>query len=341
MSSVREAAVVIGTAPACNALGVPRATFYRRNRIAPAPVEQARLPETVRSSPRALTHNERQEVLDVLHSDRFVDKAPAEVYATLMDEQTYLCSPRTMYRLLAANQEVRERRNQRKHPVYPKPQLNAVGPNEVWSWDITKLKGPVKWVYFHLYVILDIFSRYVVGWMVAPRESAELARQLIAETYAKYGIEPGQLDIHSDRGTSMTSKSVALLMADLGVNKSHSRPHVSDDNPYSESQFKTLKYRPDFPARFGSIHDARAFCTSFFDWYNNDHRHSGIALLTPAMVHYEEAPTVLDARSSVLMAAYKAHPERFVNGPPRPKVPPAAAWINPPASPAGNNKESH
>ena len=245
-----------------------------------------------------------------------------------------------MYRLLAANGEVRERRNQRRHPTYVKPQLLATGPNQVWSWDITKLKGPVKWVYFHLYVILDIFSRYAVGWMVAPTESAELARRLIQESCDKHGIEPGRLDIHADRGTSMKSKAVAELLADLGVAKSHSRPHVSNDNPYSESQFKTLKYRPGFPASFGSFQDARAFGAVFFDWYNNDHRHSGIGMLTPATVHFGEVPQVLAARTHTLSVAYNAHPERFVHGPPVPKAPPAEAWINPPALPAANDKES-
>jgi putative transposase len=252
MSAALELGDSVGKAVACRALGVPRASLYRR--MLPA------VPHRVRPTPgRALSAAERQAVLDHLHSQRFCDKAPAEVYATLIDEGIYLCSIRTMHRILAQNGELKERRNQLRHPQYKKPELLATGPNQVWSWDITKLLGPAKWSYFHLYVILDIFSRYVVGWMVAPRETAELAKRLIADTCQKQGIVPGTLTIHADRGTSMTSKPVALLMADLGVTKTHSRPHVSDDNPYSESQFKTLKYRPEFPDRFGSIEDSRAF----------------------------------------------------------------------------------
>ena len=233
-----------------------------------------------------LSPEERQKVLDLLHTDRFVDQSPREVYATLLDEGTYLCSVRSMYRVLDEQGEVRERRDQLRHPVYQPPELLATGPNQVWSWDITKLKGPVKWTYYYLYVLLDIFSRYVVGWMVAHREQASLARKLIEETCEKQTIEPGQLLVHSDRGPSMSSKPVALLLADLGVTKSHSRPHVSNDNPYSESQFKTLKYRPEFPERFGSMEDARGFCQTFFPWYNTEHHHSGIGFLTPEQVHY-------------------------------------------------------
>jgi putative transposase len=269
-------------------------------------------------------------VIETLHSERFVDKAPAQVWATLLDEQTYLCSPRTMYRILAEHGEVRERRNQLRHPNYTKPELLAEAPNQVWSWDITKLLGPVKWTYFYLYVILDIFSRYVVGWMVAHRESAALARRLIETACHNQSIEPGQLTIHADRGASMRSKSLALLLADLGVTKTHSRPHVSNDNPYSESQFKTLKYCPQFPERFGSIQDARAFGGPFFDYYNNEHRHSGIGLMTPAAVHYGMAKQLVAARQETLLAAYRSHPERFVHKPPQPPELPRAAWINPP-----------
>jgi putative transposase len=247
-------------------------------------------------------------VIETLHSERFMDKAPAQVWATLLDEKTYLCSPRTMYRILAEHGEVRERRNQLRHPNYTKPELLAEAPNQVWSWDITKLLGPVKWTYFYLYVILDIFSRYVVGWMVAHRESAALARRLIETACRNQSIEPGQLTIHADRGASMRSKSLALLLADLGVAKTHSRPHVSNDNPYSESQFKTLKYCPQFPERFGSIQDARAFGGPFFDYYNNEHRHSGIGLMTPAAVHYGMAKQLTAARQETLLAAYRSHP---------------------------------
>jgi putative transposase len=256
----------------------------------------------------------------------------------------YYCSIRTMYRYLAANGEIRERRNQLRHPNYKKPELLAEAPNQVWSWDITKLRGPAKWTYFHLYVIMDIFSRYVVGWMVAARESAELAKQLLLESCLKQSISMDQLTIHSDRGPAMTSKPVALLLADLGVTRSLSRPHVSNDNPFSESQFKTLKYCPEFPERFGSLQHARSFSESFFSWYNQEHRHSGIAMLTPEMVHYGRAEEVLTARRLVLEEAYRKHPERFVHQPPAPQRLPTAVWINPPAqvmqnSPCGPSAE--
>lgn len=331
MSAALELGDHVGKAAACRALGAPRASLYRR--MLPA------APRLPRPTPeRALTAAERQTVLDHLHSERFRDKAPAEVFATLLDEGTYLCSIRTMHRILADNSEARERRNQLRHPQYKKPELLATGSNQVWSWDITKLLGPAKWTYFHLYVILDIFSRYVVGWMVAPRETAELAKRLIAETCAKQGIVAGALTIHADRGTSMTSKPLALLMADLGVTKTHSRPHVSDDNPYSESQFKTLKYRPEFPERFGSIEDARAFCQSFFAWYNREHHHSGIAMLTPEMLHYGRAVGVIGQRQQVLDAAYARNPERFPRARPMHPPQPTAVWINPPASPASKGE---
>jgi putative transposase len=235
-----------------------------------------------------------------------------------------------MYRILAEGGEVRERRSQARHAKYQAPELLATAPNQVWSWDITKLRGPMKWTYYYLYVILDIFSRYVVGWVIAYRESGTLAKRLIAETCEKQNVQPGQLTIHADRGSSMKSKTVAFLLADLGVTKSHSRPYVSDDNPYSESQFKTLKYRPDFPARFGSIQDARAFCREFFPWYNHEHRHSGIGLMTPAMVHYGKAEQISSQRQVVLASAFDAHPERFVRGAPTPPSLPKAAWINKP-----------
>jgi len=280
-------------------------------------------------------------VLDVLHSTRFCDTAPAETYATLLDEGTYLASERTMYRLLAATGETGERRNQRVHPPYAKPELLATAPNEVWSWDITKLLGPAKWTYFYLYVLLDIFSRYVVGWLVAEREHAALAEQLIADTAAKQGIAAGQLTLHADRGASMTSKPVAFLLADLGITKTHSRPHVSNDNPFSEAQFKTLKYRPDFPAHFASLQEARAFCRTFFPWYNTEHHHAGLGLLTPDAVHHGHAATVHAARQRVLHAAYAAHPERFVRHAPDPPPLPTAAWINPPRATTTPQEVSH
>lgn len=324
--AAEQVAATVGIAPACRALGVARATLYRHRQPAPAVVVRAR------QSYRSLADSERQNVLDVLHSERFVDMAPAEVYATLLDEGRYLCSVRTMYRILAEHQEVRERRNQLRHPNYTKPELLATAPNQVWSWDITKLKGPAKWTYYYLYVIIDIFSRHVVGWMVAHRESAALAERLIRETIEKQGIVPGQLTIHADRGSSMTSKPVACLLADLGVTKTHSRPYTSNDNPYSESNFKTLKYRPEFPSRFSCIEDARFFCVSFFNWYNKEHHHSGIGFLTPEDLHYGRAEEVTATRQAALQAAYADHPERF-NRPPQPPDIPKAAWINRPGSP--------
>ena len=321
----QQAGSEVGTAPLCEALGVPRASLYRWRNAA------AGQPRAPRPTPaRALSEPERQQVKQMLHSPRFVDKTPAEAYATLLDEGRYLCSMRTMYRLLADDDEVRERRDQLRHPSYVKPELCASAPNEVWSWDITKLLGPATWTHYYLYVILDLFSRYAVGWMVAQRESAALAERLIRESCHKQAISPDQLILHSDRGPSMSSQSVARLLADLGVTKSHSRPHVSDDNPYSETQFKTLKYRPDFPARFESIDHARAFCRDFFHWYNNEHRHWGIRLLTPQTVHCGRAEDALRARQEVLLEAYQAHPERFVGGVPTPPQLPEHVWINRP-----------
>jgi putative transposase len=324
MAGVAQQRTGGGIASACAALSVARASFYRRQHPKGAG------PRRLRFVPRALLPDERTRVFSLLNADRFADRAPAQVYATLLDEGTFVCSIPTMYRILREHRLVRDRRNQRRHPTYHKPERLATGPNEVWSWDITKLLGPVKWTYVHLYVILDIFSRYVVGWRVAPRESAALAQRLIAETCATQGIVSGQLFLHADRGTSMTSQPVALLLADLGVTRSHSRPQVSNDNPFSEAQVKTLKYRPDFPARFGSLEDARVFCQAFFSWYNGEHRHSGIGLMTPPAVHDGRASMVRDARQRVLSAAYAAHPERFVRKPPQPPRLPHAVWINPP-----------
>jgi len=269
--------------------------------------------------------------VDLLHSERFVDASPHTIYAALLDEGSYHCSVSTMYRILAEEGELKERRNILQRPNYAKPELLATAPNQLWSWDITKLKGPVKWTYFYLYVILDVFSRYVVGWMVASRESAVLARKLIAETCVKQGIQAEQLILHADRGSSMKSKAVALLLSDLGITKTHSRPHVSNDNPFSEAQFKTLKYRPEFPDRFGSLEDSRAFCRPFFRWYNTEHRHSGIAFMTPQDVHDGRAPEILETRTAALHAAFETYPERFKGRQPNPKPLPDAVWINPPA----------
>ena len=327
-NAVQEHAPTVGVAPLCDALGVSRATAYRawhRERF-------PRVPKPRPKPARALGDGERQAVLDVLHEERFMDKPPAQVYAKLLDEERFLCSPRTMYRVLEAEGEVKERRNQLTHPAYTKPELLAERPNEVWSWDITKLRGPAKWTYFYLYVILDIFSRYAVGWMVAPRESAALAKLLIRETCRKQEIAEEQLTLHADRGSSMRSKVVAMLLSDLGVTKTHSRPHVSNDNPFSESQFKTLKYRPEFPARFGSIQDARMFCIDFFQWYNTEHMHSALGYITPEAVHYGRAPQQIESRQRVLDAAYALHPERFVRKSPQAPQLPGAVWINPPAN---------
>jgi putative transposase len=332
MRLVAERGKELGVAPLCAAVGIPRASFYRRQKPSATAVRK-------QTSLRALTTPERQQVLEILHEPRFIDLAPAEVYATLLDEGQYVCSERTMYRILSESQEVRERRNQLRHPPHAAPELLATRPNEVWSWDITKLLGPTKWTYFYLYVILDIFSRYVVGWMVAYRQSAVLAQRLIEETCARQGIAPGQLTVHADRGGPMTAKPMALLLADLGVAKTHSRPHVSNDNPYSEAQFKTLKYRPDFPDRFGGLEDTRAFCRVFFPWYNTEHRHSGIGLLTPHDLHHGLAPVRVHQRTATLTAAYAAHPERFPRGLPKPPEVPTAAWINKPVSASSKRVE--
>jgi putative transposase len=324
VSIVSEESKTHGVQPLCAALGLSRATFYRRSRPRHGPFKRPR-------SPRGLSADEKAEVLAVLHEQRFVDLAPAEVFATLLEEGRYLCSVRTMYRILAENAEARERRNQLRHPNHPKPELLAEGPNQLWSWDITKLHGPAKWTYFYLYVVMDVYSRYVVGWMIAHRESATLAERVIQTCCEREGIQPGQLTVHADRGTAMTSKRVAHLLADLGVTKTHSRPHVSNDNPYSEAGFKTLKYRPDFPARFGSNVDARGFCEDFFRWYNEEHHHSGLELLTPSDVHHGRAEERLVARREVMARAFATTPERFVRGAPKVAPLPGAVWINKPA----------
>lgn len=323
--TVEELTPVVGTRPACRALGAAHATVYRR-RLPPPP----RPPRPRPAPARTLSAAEREAVLAELRSQRFIDSSPAQVWATLLDEGRYLASERTMYRLLAANGEVSERRDQLVHPAYERPELLAERPNEVWSWDISKLKGPAKWTYFYLYAVLDVFSRYAVAWTVGQRESAGVAEALIAQAIEQQQIAHGQLTVHADRGSSMTSKPVAMLLTELGVTKTHSRPYTSTDNPYSEAQFKTLKYRPGFPRRFDSIEHARAFCREFFDWYNHDHRHSGIGLMTPATVHYGRAQETQAERERVLDAAYAATPERFVRRAPTPPTVPAAAWINKP-----------
>ena len=324
--TVEELTPIIGTRPACRALGASPATIYRRRRP-----PQPRPSRPRRAPPRALSEQEREAVLEVLHSERFVDCAPEQVYATLLDEGRYLASVRTMYRLLAAKHGgVRERRDQLTHPAYCKPELLAERPNELWSWDVSKLKGPAKWTYFYLYVILDVFSRYVVGWTVQHRENGQLAKALIEQAAEQQQITPALLTLHADRGAPQRAKPVAFLLADLGITKTHSRPYTSSDNPYSEAHFKTLKYRPEFPERFDNIEHARGHCRVFFDWYNHQHRHSGIGLMTPAAVHFGQAPELHTARARVLDAAYERLPERFVRKPPVPPALPTAAWINKP-----------
>ena len=332
MTAVTNLARDVGVLPACDALNFNRSRYYRRLQPHPALLPR---PEP----PLKLSPQERETVHQQLVSDCFINQAPASIYASLLDEGTYLCSERTMYRILNERREVRERRNQLRHPSYSKPELLATAPNQVWSWDITKLKGPVTWSYFYLYVILDIFSRYVVGWMVADREASTLATKLIGQSCEKQHIGRDQLILHADRGPSMKSKLVANLLADLGITKTHSRPHVSDDNPYSEAHFKTLKYRPEFPKRFGSIQDAKQFCRTFFTWYNCEHKHSGIAMLTPETVHYGRAEAVLEKRQLALNNAFKLNPKRFKGKMPVAAPLPEATWINQPTVTTDNDLE--
>jgi putative transposase len=340
MDAVLQLSSTVGIESACDALGVARASFYRRRPLL-GPTLAAPLPAPAAARPkpaRALAADELQAVRAVLNSERFQDCSPAAINATLLDEGQYLCSTRTMYRILEEDGATRERRNQLVHPQYRKPELLATAPNQLWSWDITKLRGAAKGSYFYLYVILDVFSRYVVGWMVAPRESAELARKRIEETCEKQNIQPGQLGLHADRRSAMRSKPVALLLADLNVTKTHSRPYTSNDNPYSESQFRTMKYRPEFPDHFGCIQDSRAFCQTFFPWYNDAHRHSGIGMMSPAMVHYGLAAAVRENRQAALDVAYAAPPERFVQRPPTPPQLPKEVWIN---KPLNSDEDTH
>lgn len=340
----------VGEREACKQVGLARATFRRRHELAsPAPTEapperlsrqqrryQARISKREqqrkerRRSSLALSDIERQMVLDAVHQERFADRSVPYIYATMLDEGIRHCSMSTMYRILHSVGEVGERRDQATRPAHVKPELCATGPGQVYAWDITKLHGPHKWTYYYLYVVIDIYSRYVVGWMVTDRESSELARTLLAETIRKEGVDPRRLTVHADRGSSMTSKPVAFLLADLGVTKTHSRPHVSNDNPHIESHFKTLKYQPEFPSEFANLAEARAFCQTFFRWYNTEHRHSALALLTPADVHHGRAQTKLEQRQVVLDASYESHPERFVNGKPKVQQIPTASYINRP-----------
>jgi putative transposase len=324
IASAEGLAEQVGVSRACDVLDVPRSTLYRARQPRPEPKPRP-------TPSHALTEAERTGVREVLNSERFMDQAPRQVYAALLDEGRYLASVSTMYRVLRVHDEVCERRAVRQHPVYTKPELLATGPNQVWSWDITVMRGPVKWAHFALYTVLDIFSRYVVGWMIAETQTSELARQLVSESARKQGIEPGQLTLHSDNGTPMKGKPLVALLDDLGIDRSHSRPHTSDDNPFSEAQFKTMKYRPDYPDRFPDIDAARQWARTFFDWYNEEHYHSGLNLLTPASVHYGEAEAIRDQRQVTMAAAYAANPRRFAAGLPQVKGAPDAVWINPPA----------
>lgn len=325
MSAITELAQDIGVQTACAAFAFPRSSFYRRQQTQSV-VKKPRHPKPS----RALSTDERAQVRDLLDSERFADDSPYEVYATLLDEGIYHCSIRTMYRILHESAEVQERRNQLRHPTYTQPELLATRPNQLWSWDITKLRGPATWQYYYLYVILDVFSRYVVGWLLADHESADLAEELVVESCRKQGIAPDQLTLHADRGAAMIAKSLAQLLVDLGVDKSHSRPHTPDDNPFSEAQFKTMKYQPDYPDRFDSKAHALTWARAFFPWYNHEHHHTTLGLLTPAMVHCGQAPEILAKRQATLAAAYQRHPERFVLGRPQPQPLPDAVWINPP-----------
>ncbi len=321
--AVDALAPLVGTAAACTLLGRARASHYRAKRPPMQGPARARP-----AAANALTDAERARVLAVLTSDRFVDKSVAQAWATLLDEGTYLCSRSSMHRILRANHAAGERRCQATHPARAIPELLATRPGQVWSWDITKLRGPQRGVYFDLYVVLDIFSRYVVGWTVAAREDSQLATELLEQAMGVHGVPEV---VHADRGTSMTSKPVAQLLVDLGVTRSHSRPHVSNDNPYSESQFKTMKYAPAFPDRFGSLADARAFGEAFFGYYNHEHRHTGIGLHTPASVHHGTHHHIRALRQHTLDTAYAAHPERFGHRRPQPPKIPTEAWINQPS----------
>jgi putative transposase len=324
ISNATQLSTTLGVSRACEVMGVPRSSFYR------AQQSQAE-PKTRPTSSRALTPTERAHVRQVLNSERFVDQSPRQVYATLLDEGLYLCHWRTMYHILQEHQEVNERRNQRQHPPAPTPHLEATGPNQLWSWDITKLNGPAKRHLFYLYVILDVYSRFVVGWLLAEAESAELAEQLISTTCRRQGIEPEQLGLHSDRGPAMQAKTIAQLLADLEVAQTFARPYTPNDNAYSEAQFKTFKYRPAFPDRFGSLAEARTWVQTFMRWYNYEHYHSALALLTPATVHHGLARPVLAQRQQVLATAYQTHPERFVGGPPTVAQLPTSVWLNKPS----------
>ena len=339
MSALPQLAHLTSTARACAGLGLSRATVYRQRQPKAAVI-------ATRTPPLKLAAAEQAAVLAELMSPRFVDRAPHQVYATLLDEDRYLCSIRTMYRLLAAQRAVRERRAQRTHPVYARPELMAEAPNQLWSWDITKLKTPVKWTYLYLYIVLDVFSRYIVGWMLSTRETGALARTLVESCVERENIVRNQLTLHQDRGAPMRSKTLAELMVDLGVDASFSRPHTSDDNPFSESLFKTAKFAPDFPACFSGIEHGREYITAFVERYNHEHRHTGIGLMTPVAVHRGEASKITVARTATLSAAFERNPLRFKGRVPRPPLVPDKVYINPPrtkeaASPPSTATATH
>lgn len=323
---VNDLSTKVGTKKACNSFGIPRSSYYYWKNPDSGKIlyQNRKLPDF------AYTSTEKQTILNLMNSEIYMNQTPYEIYASRLDEGEYLCSVRTMYRILGENDQVKERRKVRRSNIYKKPELLATKVNQVWTWDITKLKGPEKWTYFYLYVIIDIFSRFAVGWMVAYRELSSLAKKFIEETCQKQNITKGQLTIHADRGSSMKSKHVAFLLSDLGVTKSHSRPYVSNDNPYSESHFKTMKYSPGFPERFNSLAQAREFCRSFFDWYNKEHYHSGIGFLTPESVHYGFADDILENRKKVLLNAFEKNPKRFRFKKPKLKNLPKSVWINKP-----------
>ena len=324
MLIVEQCARTVPVNAACEALGVSRASLYRKRSPSPASLMRRVRPP----NPRRLDEAERQRLLDTLHLPEFADQPPAEVYATLLGRGLYLASIRTMYRVLAAAGETKDRRNQRLPHAHAKPSLTATAPNQVWTWDITKLATLQKGVFLMAYVIIDIFSRYVVGWMLATKECKHLAAQLFAETIARHGVEPG-LQVHADRGSAMKSDTLAQLLASLGASRSFSRPRVSDDNPFSEAQFKTLKYQPDYPGRFTSELHGRAYLQDFFAWHNDEHHHSALALFTPADVFFGRVEIVRASRQAALDAAYAAHPERFSHGPPNVPMPPSQVHINP------------
>lgn len=331
MTRISELKATIGLRPACRQLAESRSWYNRRLKATTVTSNSTSDASHVRQpSVRALTPEEEARVLAHLNSERFADCSPAQVFAELLDDGIYLCSERTNYRILARHGEVRERRNQLRHPHYHAPELLATKCNMVWSWDITKLRSMINGTCYHLYVIIDVFSRYIVAWTIAERESDFLAADFIEEACRRQGIDKNTLTIHADRGAAMRSKRVAELLVKLEVTKSHSRPYCSNDNPYSESQFKTMKYRPEFPERFSSLEEAKIFCKTFFNWYNHRHCHSGIAMLTPVVVHYGLAERVIARRDEVLACAYELHPERFVKRKPTAKRLPREVWINKP-----------